>query len=156
MVLMGEPYPKAQRRLLAFTKVHPLNNKKKTKQNHVHTQADAPSWRMPFMWTKNGAESKVFAWLDTVIIGRRERGPIIVQTRATQQEGGVGEKLETSSEKAEVIRVQAGVNQSSSKKCYKQQWLSMRGRDRVVRAFFYWEERCIHRPFGQDRAGWIH
>lgn len=45
---------------------------------------------------------------------------------ATQQEGDVGEKLKTSSEKAEVIRVQAGVNQCSSKKCYKEQWLSMR------------------------------
>lgn len=45
---------------------------------------------------------------------------------ATQQEGDVGEKLKTSSEKAEVIRVQAGVNQCSSKKCYKQQRLSMR------------------------------
>lgn len=42
---------------------------------------------MPFVWTKNGAESKVFTWLDTAIIGRREWGPIIVQTRATQQEG---------------------------------------------------------------------
>lgn len=78
---------------------------------------------------------------------------MIEPTMATQKEGDVEEKLETSSEKAEVIRVQAGVNQCSSKKCSKQQRLSMRARDRVVRAFIYWEECCIHRPFGQNRAG---
>lgn len=65
----------------------------------------------------------------------------------------MGEKLRTSSAKAEVIRVQAGVNQCSGKKCYKRQRLSMRARDRVVRAFIYWEECCIHRPFGPDGAG---
>lgn len=115
----GRALPKAPLELLTFTKVHPLEKKQQHKNTRM-SRLIPHSAECPSCWPRMVQRAGSSLIRDTIIIGRRKRRWIIEQTTATQ-EGDVGEKLKTSSEKAEVIRVQAGVNQCNSKKCYKQQ-----------------------------------